>query len=51
MNANLGGFASALIKNPVWVMNLVPVQAKVDTLGAIYEKGVKLVLIEPFITY
>ena len=39
MNANLGGFASALVKNPVWVMNVVPVQAKVDTLGAIYERG------------
>jgi len=39
MNANLGGFASAWIKNPVWVMNVVPVQVKVDTLGAIYERG------------
>ncbi|CAI8604537.1 unnamed protein product [Vicia faba] len=39
MNANLGGFASVLIKDPVWVMNVVPVQAKVNTLGAIYERG------------
>ncbi|RDX68838.1 putative methyltransferase PMT15, partial [Mucuna pruriens] len=39
MNAYLGGFASALIDSPVWVMNVVPVQAKVDTLGAIYERG------------
>jgi hypothetical protein len=39
MNANLGGFASSLIKNPVWVMNVVPVQVQVDTLGAIYERG------------
>ncbi|XP_027357281.1 probable methyltransferase PMT16, partial [Abrus precatorius] len=39
MNAYLGGFAAALIKSPVWVMNVVPVQAKVDTLGAIYERG------------
>lgn len=39
MNAYLGGFAAALIKYPVWVMNVVPVHAKVDTLGAIYERG------------
>nr|KYP62011.1 hypothetical protein KK1_016527 [Cajanus cajan] len=39
MNAYLGGFAAALIDSPVWVMNVVPVQAKVDTLGAIYERG------------
>ncbi|WJX20810.1 hypothetical protein P8452_10309 [Trifolium repens] len=39
MNANLGGFASVLIKDPVWVMNVVPVQANVNTLGAIYERG------------
>ncbi|KAG4939707.1 hypothetical protein JHK86_045848 [Glycine max] len=39
MNAYLGGFAAALVDLPVWVMNVVPVQAKVDTLGAIYERG------------
>jgi len=39
MNAYLGGFAAALIEDPVWVMNVVPVQAKVNTLGAIYERG------------
>lgn len=39
MNAYLGGFASVLIEDPVWVMNVVPVQAKVNTLGAIYERG------------
>ena len=39
MNAYLGGFAAALIDSPVWVMNVVPVQAKVDTLGAIFERG------------
>ena len=33
------GFAAALVDLPVWVMNVVPVQAKVDTLGAIYERG------------
>ncbi|KAE9617338.1 hypothetical protein Lal_00034308 [Lupinus albus] len=39
MNAYLGGFAAALVDYPVWVMNVVPVQAKVNTLGAIYERG------------
>ncbi|KAK7314985.1 hypothetical protein VNO77_33517 [Canavalia gladiata] len=39
MNAYLGGFAAALIESPVWVMNVVPVHAKVDTLGAIFERG------------
>jgi hypothetical protein len=38
MNANLGGFASALVKSPVWVMNVVPVQAKLTPLGQ-YMKG------------
>ncbi|KAJ0043063.1 hypothetical protein Pint_17396 [Pistacia integerrima] len=39
MNANLGGFAAALIDHPVWVMNVVPVEAKLNTLGVIYERG------------
>ncbi|KAL9234439.1 hypothetical protein vseg_009311 [Gypsophila vaccaria] len=39
MNANLGGFAAALVGDPVWVMNVVPVEAKVGTLGAIFERG------------
>ncbi|CAL0328634.1 unnamed protein product [Lupinus luteus] len=39
MNAYLGGFAATLVDYPVWVMNVVPVQAKVNTLGAIYERG------------
>ncbi|CAL0300727.1 unnamed protein product [Lupinus luteus] len=39
MNANFGGFAAALIEDPVWVMNVVPVHSKVNTLGAIYERG------------
>ncbi|KAG5152825.1 hypothetical protein JHK84_029297 [Glycine max] len=39
MNAYLGGFAAALVEDPVWVMNVVPVQAKVNTPGAIYERG------------
>ncbi|KAI6706899.1 hypothetical protein NL676_009861 [Syzygium grande] len=39
MNANLGGFAAALAKYPVWVMNVVPVDTNHDTLGVIYERG------------
>ncbi|OIT33934.1 PREDICTED: probable methyltransferase PMT15 [Nicotiana attenuata] len=39
MNANLGGFAANLVDDPVWVMNIVPVEAKVNTLGVIYERG------------
>ncbi|XP_021892201.1 probable methyltransferase PMT15 isoform X2 [Carica papaya] len=39
MNAYLGGFAAALVNEPVWVMNVVPVEAKVNTLGVIYERG------------
>lgn len=38
MNAGLGGFAAALSKYPVWVMNVVPT-AKNNTLGVIYERG------------
>lgn len=39
MNAYLGGFAAALVEDPVWVMNVVPVDAKINTLGVIYERG------------
>ncbi|XP_051119611.1 probable methyltransferase PMT17 [Andrographis paniculata] len=39
MNANLGGFAAAMLDYPVWVMNVVPVHAKPNTLGVIYERG------------
>lgn len=39
MNAHLGGFAAALIDFSVWVMNVVPVEAKINTLGVIYERG------------
>lgn len=39
MNANLGGFAAALLKFPVWVMNVVPANSDRDTLGVIYERG------------
>jgi Putative S-adenosyl-L-methionine-dependent methyltransferase len=39
MNARFGGFAAALIDDPVWVMNMVPNLASVNTLGVIYERG------------
>lgn len=40
MNANLGGFAAALLQHPLWVMNVVPSNtARADTLGVIYERG------------
>ncbi|KAL6126093.1 hypothetical protein ACLB2K_074144 [Fragaria x ananassa] len=39
MNSYLGSFAAALVDDPVWVMNIVPVEAEVNTLGAIYERG------------
>ncbi|KAL3619476.1 hypothetical protein CASFOL_037046 [Castilleja foliolosa] len=39
MNANLGGFAAAVMKYPVWVMNVVPSISRPDTLGVIYERG------------
>lgn len=39
MNAYLGGFAAALVGDPVWVMNVVPVDVMVNTLGVVYERG------------
>ncbi|XP_010559094.1 PREDICTED: probable methyltransferase PMT16 [Tarenaya hassleriana] len=39
MNAYLGGFAAALVDDPVWVMNIVPVESSVNTLGVVYERG------------
>lgn len=39
MNAGLGGFAAAVSKYPVWVMNVVPVGNKNNTLGIVYERG------------
>ncbi|CAL5414005.1 unnamed protein product [Camellia sinensis] len=39
MNAGIGGFAAALVNYPVWVMNVVPTDAKINTLGIIYERG------------
>ncbi|XP_051142428.1 probable methyltransferase PMT16 [Andrographis paniculata] len=43
MNAYMGGFAANLFddsgSSSSWVMNIVPVEAKVDTLGIVYERG------------
>lgn len=39
MNAYLGGFAAALVHDPVWVMNVQPVHARPNTLGVIFERG------------
>ncbi|KAI3957242.1 hypothetical protein MKW98_012117 [Papaver atlanticum] len=39
MNAHLGGFAASLADYPLWVMNVVPNGAKINTLGIIYERG------------
>ena len=39
MNAYFGGFAAALVDDPVWVMNIVPVEAEINTLGVVYERG------------
>ncbi|KAL6531112.1 hypothetical protein OROHE_014181 [Orobanche hederae] len=38
MNAGYGGFAAALINQPVWVMNVVPVHEP-DTLSVIFDRG------------
>lgn len=39
MNARFGGFAAALVDDPIWVMNIIPTVASVNTLGVIYERG------------
>ncbi|KAF6164860.1 hypothetical protein GIB67_017063 [Kingdonia uniflora] len=38
MNAGYGGFAAALIDQPLWVMNIVPIDGP-DTLPVIFERG------------
>uniref|UniRef100_A0A0C9RLG6 Methyltransferase n=1 Tax=Wollemia nobilis TaxID=56998 RepID=A0A0C9RLG6_9CONI len=38
MNAGFGGFAAAIISDPVWVMNVVPAYRS-NTLGVIYDRG------------
>lgn len=40
MNAGFGSFAAAMLKYPVWVMNVVPANiTDNNTLGIIYERG------------
>ncbi|XP_020586136.1 probable methyltransferase PMT16 [Phalaenopsis equestris] len=39
MNAKLGGFAAALIEDPLWVMNVIPTAGNADALGVVYERG------------
>ncbi|PUZ53474.1 hypothetical protein GQ55_5G054600 [Panicum hallii var. hallii] len=39
MSAGFGGFAAAMSKYPVWVMNVIPTNVTDNTLGAIYERG------------
>ncbi|XP_004517095.1 probable methyltransferase PMT19 [Cicer arietinum] len=39
MNAGFGRFAAAMRKYQVWVMNVVPFDAKSNNLGIIYERG------------
>ncbi|KAK6162373.1 hypothetical protein DH2020_002214 [Rehmannia glutinosa] len=53
MNAFFGGFAAAIISDPVWVMNVVPAR-KPSTLDVIYDRGLIGVYhdwCEPFSTY
>lgn len=38
MKAGYGGFAAALVSQPVWVMNIIPV-TEPDTLPIIYDRG------------
>jgi hypothetical protein len=38
MNTKYGGFAAALINDPVWVMNVVSSYAA-NSLGVIYDRG------------
>ncbi|XP_061367632.1 probable methyltransferase PMT19 isoform X2 [Gastrolobium bilobum] len=54
MNAGFGGFAAAMVNYPVWVMNVVPFDAKSNNLGIIYERGLigtYMDWCEPFSTY
>jgi SAM-dependent methyltransferase len=53
MHAFFGGFAAALVSDPVWVMNVVP-NNKPATLDVIYDRGLIGVYhdwCEPFSTY
>ncbi|GMH00542.1 hypothetical protein Nepgr_002381 [Nepenthes gracilis] len=53
MNAFFGGFAAAIVSDPVWVMNVVP-PFKLSTLDIIYDRGLIGLYhdwCEPFSTY
>ncbi|CAM8891889.1 hypothetical protein QQ045_025571 [Rhodiola kirilowii] len=53
MNAFFGGFAAAVLSDPVWVMNVIPAQSS-STLGVIYDRGLIGLYhdwCEPFSTY
>ncbi|XP_076907223.1 putative pectin methyltransferase QUA3 [Bidens hawaiensis] len=53
MNAHFGGFAAALISDPVWVMNVVAYN-KQSTLGVMFDRGLIGVYhdwCEPFSSY
>ncbi|KAL0464748.1 UNVERIFIED_CONTAM: putative methyltransferase PMT13 [Sesamum latifolium] len=53
MNAFFGGFAAAIISDPVWVMNIVPAR-KPSTLDVVFDRGLIGVYhdwCEPFSTY
>lgn len=39
MNAALGSFVASLESPKLWVMNVMPTIAEIDTLGVIYERG------------
>lgn len=39
MNAGIGGFAAALTQYPVWVMNVLPYDAKQNNLSIVYDRG------------
>ncbi|KAM0858201.1 hypothetical protein ACQ4PT_047982 [Festuca glaucescens] len=39
MNAHFGGFAAALVGDPMWVMNMVPTVGNSTTLGVVFERG------------
>nr|GLL40333.1 probable methyltransferase PMT23 [Ipomoea trifida] len=39
MNAGYGGFAAALVGQPLWVMNVVPISSTPDTLSIIFNRG------------
>ncbi|XP_019166995.1 PREDICTED: probable methyltransferase PMT2 [Ipomoea nil] len=39
MNSGLGSFAAALESPKLWVMNVMPTIAKIETLGVVFERG------------